>query len=297
MNPVTGQLRDLPYLLGFIAFFTIPFIIHGVQVLRGAIKLPASRPGGAGARLFGPLFISYYYWLMGPVFRYLARTRWTPNQVTVLTLVVAAATAVAIATGHFALASALVIGGGTLDIIDGQLARTKNMATAAGAFLDSTVDRICDGLVFGGCVVYYAGTPIMYVALAVLVMSFTVSYARSRAEFFGITGSGGLMQRADRLAVLGMALAFSSFFGHRHEGFVPHPFYAVTAGALCLMAVLNTITAVRRILWTMEQFRRRGREPAQAQIRPTAPANVVLLEPKADGLLGSQREPALRIGG
>src|SRR5436305_1549981 len=114
---MTGQLRDLPYLFGFVAFFTIPFIIHGVQVLRG--------------------------------------------------------------------------------------------------------------------------TTIMYVALAVLVMSFTVSYARSRAEVFGITGSGGLMQRADRLAVLGMALAFSSFFGHRSEGFVPHPFYAVTAGALCLMAVLN----------------------------------------------------------
>jgi CDP-diacylglycerol--glycerol-3-phosphate 3-phosphatidyltransferase len=235
---------------------------------------------------------------MTPVFRYLARTRWTPNQVTILTLVAAAATSVAIATGHFALASALVIGGGTLDIIDGQLARAKNMATPGGAFLDSTVDRVCDGLVFGGCVVYYAGTPIMYVALAVLVMSFTVSYARSRAEFFGITGSGGLMQRADRLAVLGMALAFSSYFGHRSEGFVPHPFYAVTAGALCLMAVLNTITAVRRILWTMEQFRRRGLEPAQIRPGIPMPANVVLLETKgADALLGAKREPALRIGG
>lgn len=293
---MTGELGDTLYLFGFIAFFTIPFIIHGVKVLTGAIKLPPARARGAGARLFGPLFISYYYWLLGPLFRALARTRWTPNQVTILTLVVAAATSVAIGTGHFALASALVIGGGTLDIIDGQLARTKNMATTAGAFLDSTVDRICDGFVFGGCVVYYAGTPIMYVALVVLVMSFTVSYARTRAEVFGITGSEGLMQRADRLAVLGMALAFSSYFGHHREGFVAHPFYAVTAGALCLLAVLNTLTAVRRIVWTMDQFQRRGREPAQ--IRPTAPANVVLLETKsADALLAAKREPALRIGG
>ncbi|HXJ21273.1 MAG TPA: CDP-alcohol phosphatidyltransferase family protein [Polyangia bacterium] len=294
---MSGRLGDVVCLLGFIAFFTIPFLVHGVKVLTGAIKLPPARARGAGARLFGPLFISYYYWLLGPVFRAMARSRWTPNQVTILTLGVAAATSVAIATGHFTLASWLVIGGGTLDIIDGQLARTKNMATSAGAFLDSTVDRICDGLVFGGCVVYYAGTPIMYVALAVLVMSFTVSYARSRAEFFGITGSEGLMQRADRLAVLGMALAFASFFGHRSEGFVPHPFYAVTAGALCLLAFLNTITAVRRILWTMAQFRRRGLE-VSAQIRPSAPANVVLIEPKsADALLGAKRETALRIGG
>lgn len=292
---MTGQLRDLLFLNGFIAFFTIPFAIHALLVWRGVVKLPASRPKGAGARLFGPLFISYYYWLLGPLFRGVARTRLTPNQVTVLTLIVAGATAAAIATGHFALASTLVIGGGTLDIVDGHLARAKNLATPAGAFLDSTIDRISDGLVFSGCVAYYAGTPIMYVALAVLVMSFTVSYARSRGEVFGVTGSEGLMQRADRLAVLGMALAFSSFFGHRAEGFVPHPLYAVTAGALCLMALLNTITAFRRIVWTLAQIRRRG--PEAAQIRPSAPVNMIRIETKDDAVRAANREAALRIGG
>jgi len=261
VTPAAAATRDLPYLIGFVSFFTIPFIVHCVRVWRGAVRLPATRSKGAGGRLFGPLFISYYYWLMRPVFQAVGRTRITPDQVTLLTLVGAAAAAVAIATGHFALASALVIGGGTLDIVDGQLARTKNMASTAGAFLDSTIDRVSDGLVFGGCVVYYAGTPIMFVALAVLVLSFTVSYARTRGEMFGVTGSEGLMQRADRLAVLGMALAFSSFFGHRAEGLVPHPFYAVTAGALCLLAVLNAITACRRIVWTVRQLRRRAAAP------------------------------------
>jgi hypothetical protein len=79
---------------------------------------------------------------------------------------------------------------------------------------------------------------------------------------FGVTGSEGLMQRADRLAVLGMALAFSSFVGHRTEGFVPHPFYAVTAGGLCLLAVLNAVTACRRIIWTVRQLRSRAVVPA-----------------------------------
>jgi phosphatidylglycerophosphate synthase len=288
MNVPSSPASDLPYLLGFIAFFTVPFTVHLCLVWRGAIKLPPSRATGAGHRLFGPLFVSYYYWLMGPVFRLAARSRLTPNHVTILTLVVAVVTALTIASGHFALASALVIVGGSLDIVDGQLARAKKMATPGGAFLDSTVDRVCDGLVFSGCVVYYAGTPIMFVSLAVLVMSFTVSYARSRAEVLGVVGSEGLMQRADRLAVLGMALAFSPFFGHRAEGFVPHPFYAVMAGSLCLLALLNTITAVRRIVWTLEQFKIAS--PTEvAQSRPTLrPADVIRLEPdKSSSLLSS----------
>lgn len=234
------------FLIGFAGFFTVPFVVHLILVWRGAVSLPPARPAGAGARLFGPLFVGYYYWLLRPLFRAAERTGVTPNQVTLLSLLAAAAGALAIAAGHFALASLLVVGGGTLDVIDGHLARTKNMATSAGAFLDSTVDRVCDGLIFGGCVVYYAGTPIMGVALAVLVLSFTVSYARSRGEVLGVTGSEGLMQRADRLAVLGIALAFSSAFGQ-----------AITAGGLCLLAALNGVTACRRIVWTVQQLRRR----------------------------------------
>jgi len=288
MNAPSSPASDLPYLLGFIAFFTVPFAVHLCLVWRGAIKLPPSRATGAGHRLFGPLFVSYYYWLMGPVFRLTARSRLTPNHVTILTLLIAVVTALAIASGHFALASALVIVGGSLDIVDGQLARTKKMATPGGAFLDSTVDRICDGLVFSGCVVYYAGTPIMLVSLAVLVMSFTVSYARSRAEVLGVVGSEGLMQRADRLAVLGIALAFSPFFGHRAEGFVPHPFCAVLAGSLCLLALLNTITAVRRIVWTLGQFKIASPTEVSQRRPALRPSDVIRLEPdKTSSLLSS----------
>jgi len=244
------------YPAGFVAFFAVPFAVHLVRVRRGDVRLPPARPGGAGARLFGPLFVSYYYWLLRPLFRAAERSGVTPNQVTLLSLVAAGAGALAIATGHFALASALVVGGGTLDMVDGHLARTKNMATSAGAFLDSTIDRVCDGLLFGGCVVHYAGTPVMGVALAVLVLSFTVSYARSRGEVLGVTGSEGLMQRADRLALLGAALAFSSD--------------AVTAGSLCVLAILNAVTAYRRIVWTVQQLRQKS--AAERQVPPAVVA-------------------------
>ena len=246
---------DLGYLIGFVAFFAVPFIVYLGLLWRGSITLPPAKQKGAGRRLFGPLFIGYYYWMMSPVFRLALSSELKPNHVTVATLAVATVTAVSIGSGHFALASALLIVGGSLDVLDGYLARAKRMTTLGGAFLDSTVDRMCDGLVFGGCAVYYAGTPMMIVSLAVLITSFTVSYARARGEALGVFGSEGLMQRADRLTVLGIALAFSPFFGHRAEGFVAHPFYGVTAGSLCLLAVLSTATAFTRIMWTLNQLK------------------------------------------
>lgn len=104
------------------------------------------------------------------------------------------------------------------------------------------------------------------------------------------------MQRADRLAVLGIALAFSSFFGHRAEGFVPHPVYAVTAGSLCILAVLNAVTAFTRIVWTMNQLGARSPVgPAQA-LSDRQPANMVRLPANhSDARFASSPERALRV--
>ena len=253
---MSGAVSDILALVGFVAFFTVPFAIYLLLIAFKRRQLPPAKPKGAGYRLFGPVFIGYYYWALGPLFRFVKGTRLTPNHITYASLVLAAITSVAIGTGHFALAAWLIIGSGTLDILDGELARAKRMSTARGAFLDSTVDRICDGLYFGGLVFYYARWPMMLiVSLVVLVMSFTVSYTRTRAEALGIMGAEGLAQRADRIALLSIAMAFSPVFGHRLEGFVPHPFYAVTAGALVILALLNTITAISRIVWTMNRLK------------------------------------------
>ncbi len=66
---------------------------------------------------------------------------------------------------------------------------------------------------FGGCVVYYAGTVVMYAALVALIMSFVISYARSRAEALGLAGAEGLMQRADRITLLSIALGVLAAVG------------------------------------------------------------------------------------
>ena len=300
MTPLTqpaGATGDLIFVICFSAFCLGPFFTYLFLLLVGAVSLPPGKKAGAGRRLLGPLFIGFYYWLMSPLFRLANRSGLRPNHFTFASLVTGVITGVAIATGHFALAAVLLTFGCTLDVIDGQLARTKNLATTAGAFFDSTVDRISDGMTFGGCAVYFAGTPTMYAALGALIMSFTTSYARARGEAFGVSGAEGLMQRADRMVILGLALAFSPFFGHRAEGFVPHPSYTVVAGALWLLAVLSTFTATTRIVWIMNKLsdvrhpdarhadaRRpvsrhadtiaRARPTAELPIRPLSPSDV-----------------------
>jgi CDP-diacylglycerol--glycerol-3-phosphate 3-phosphatidyltransferase len=279
---LSGPGGDFAFTICFVTFFGLPFLAYLLLAAFGAVELPAHKRVGSGRRLLQPLFVGYYYWLLDPVFRFTERTSLRPNQITIASLMTSALAATAIASGHFALASTLLIGAATLDIIDGHLARAKGLATASGAFLDSTIDRICDGLIFGSCVVYYAGTPMMYVCLAVMIMSYTVSYARARGETLGIVGAEGLMQRAERITILGMALAFSPIVGHHLEGFVAHPFYGLTAAALCLLALLNAATAIARISWTMARLKE---GPHFNLVRPLAnrsPAELLVPSP-SDG--------------
>jgi CDP-diacylglycerol--glycerol-3-phosphate 3-phosphatidyltransferase len=251
---LTGLSMDLIFLVCFAAAALIPFATYIFLWLLGIESLPAPKQEGAGRRLFGPLFVGFYYWLLDPFLRLAKHSGLTPNQFTLASLVASIPTGVAIATGHFALAAVLLIIGNTLDLVDGHLARSKGLASKAGAFLDSTVDRVCDGMILGGFAVYYAGTPTMVAALTALIMSFATSYARARGEALGVSGSEGLVQRADRLVILGLALALSPYLGHRVEGFVAHPSYAVAKAALWLLAALSAFTAASRVLWIMKKL-------------------------------------------
>jgi phosphatidylglycerophosphate synthase len=266
---LTGLSVDLMFLVCFSAAALIPFATYICLWLLGIESLPAAKEEGAGRRLLGPLFVGFYYWLLDPFLSLAKRSGLTPNQFTLASLVASFPTGVSIATGHFALAAVLLIIGNTLDLVDGHLARSKGLVSKAGAFLDSTVDRVCDGMILGGFAVYYAGTPTMFAALTALIMSFATSYARARGEALGVSGSEGLVQRADRLVILGLALALSPYLGHRAEGFVAHPSYAVAKAALWLLATLSAFTAASRVLWIMKKLR-----PVAAAIANVAPSSL-----------------------
>ncbi len=133
------------------------------------------------------------------------------------------------------------------DLIDGQMARQSGRTSKFGAFWDSTLDRIGDGAVFGGLVLYFAGPGDDYlylcVALYCLVMGSVTSYARARAESLGMDARGGLAERADRL----VAILVLTFFGDVLD--LPI-LYEVT---LWVLAAASTYTVAFRVLKVRRQ--------------------------------------------
>ena len=81
------------------------------------------------------------------------------------------------------------------DMLDGTMARLQGRTGVWGAFLDSTLDRIADGAIFGAVLIWAVRSQSVYVqgaALICLVGGFVISYARARAESVGLDCSVGM---------------------------------------------------------------------------------------------------------
>jgi phosphatidylglycerophosphate synthase len=112
----------------------------------------------------------------------------------------------AYALGAFGLGGWLVLLGGAADILDGRIARARGAVSRAGAFLDSTLDRFAETFAFAGLAVWFRPWwPGVLASALALGGSLLVSYARARGEALGASYRGGLMQRAERLALLALA--------------------------------------------------------------------------------------------
>jgi CDP-diacylglycerol---glycerol-3-phosphate 3-phosphatidyltransferase len=179
--------------------------------------------------------------VLAPVVRLAVALRLTPNAITVIGFGVVVGAAILIAAGSL-LAGALVLTAGSLlDAVDGALARATGVSSAFGSFLDSTLDRAAEAVLFGGVAAYYLNTaadPAIPVLLALLALagSFMVSYTRARAEGIGLSASVGLAPRLERLVLIvaGIGLAGIGF----ERGLI---------GALAIIAILSVATTGQRI--------------------------------------------------
>jgi CDP-diacylglycerol--glycerol-3-phosphate 3-phosphatidyltransferase len=150
-------------------------------------------------------------------------------------LVSAGATAIAIGTGHLHLAIILLIITGLHDLLDGPVAKAAGTSSVRGAFFDSTTDRVADAVLMGGVAWYLisiGGGHLAILPLAILGATALVSYERAKAESLGLSAKGGLMERAERMILLGLALIDARFL-------VP---------ILWVMLVLISITAIARFI-------------------------------------------------
>lgn len=153
--------------------------------------------------------------LMRPVGRALARTPLTPNAITLLGVVLQGVVTWQILDGRILVAGLLGIVSGFADAFDGAVAKAKGLTSKFGALLDSTTDRLADGMIFGAIAWLYGVAPdigshdrqwVAALALGTLVVSFLVSYVKSRAEALGFECNVGLVERGERLVIINAGL-------------------------------------------------------------------------------------------
>jgi CDP-diacylglycerol--glycerol-3-phosphate 3-phosphatidyltransferase len=137
--------------------------------------------------------------------RRLAKWNVSPDAVTYLGLVLTIGVAVLAALGEIRWAGVAYIVAAVCDALDGTLARVSGKGSRFGAFLDSTIDRFEESIVFLGLSVHYAlvGGPLeIPLILVVTVGSLMVSYTRARAEAVGVACKVGFMTRVPRVAIM-----------------------------------------------------------------------------------------------
>jgi len=156
---------------------------------------------------------------------------------------------------------------GLFDMIDGRLARVGNMAHPFGALYDSVLDRYSEMIMFLG-ICYYLVAQDYFLssifAFIAMIGSVMVSYTRARAEGLGVNCSVGLMQRPERILIIGISAilcgVFSSIMGGDYKIFVDFlPFgvfetISVFTVPLAVLAVLSNITALRRLMYSRERL-------------------------------------------
>ena len=210
------------------------------------------------------------YKVIDPLVRGLIKIGLTPNAVTTIGLLLNVGVAIIFIIGaewgergelsYVGWAGALVLFAGMFDMLDGQVARLGNMSSTFGALFDSVLDRYSESVMFLGICYYLVAHHYFISSIAgfiALIGSMMVSYTRARSEGLGAENKGGLMQRPERVVLVGIsAIACgitANIIGGNYKLFISgirfHVFETITIFTLpiAVMAVLTNVTAFKRL--------------------------------------------------
>jgi CDP-diacylglycerol--glycerol-3-phosphate 3-phosphatidyltransferase len=242
-----------PSLLVLAAVLALAFVSMAVFAAahRGQRDADAARKGSRFLLGAGDFLVHWFMWAIGPLERGLAAVGTTPDHMNAAGLLFGALSGVAIGIGRLELGGWAIALAGVCDILDGRLARAQGVASPYGKFIDSTLDRFVETFAFLGFAVYFAGRPWgPLVVAAGLGGSLLVSYAQARGETVNVSGSGGLMQRAERLVLTLLGCLFDPALSRalgRPEGSVLFWVLVVVAAGALGTAVHRTIFIARRL--------------------------------------------------
>jgi phosphatidylglycerophosphate synthase len=234
---------DLAVLLAIVASALLSMPLYAARAAGRADPLDLAN---RGSFVLGGFVRSWFYWFVGPVERLALRLGLSATAFNLLGVAFGIAAGFAFAAGMLNLGGWAVLLGGAADVLDGRIARAQGVEGPRGAFLDSTLDRFAEVAAFVGLAVYYqTSATALAIVSAGLGGSLLVSYARARGESVGVVCKVGVMQRAERLLLLGF-------------GGILDPMVAAATGwsegtlllALLTLVAVGTIgTAVYRTVW------------------------------------------------
>ena len=179
----------------------------------------------------------------------LIESRLTPNAISLTGFVLNLAAAGLIVGRMFFLAGIAFIVGSIMDTLDGRYSRMSGKGTPFGAFLDSTLDRLEEGIVLTAVAAYFASRNDQVAVAAVVIAvlgSLMVSYTRARAEALGVACKVGLATRPVRVVILAIGLVFAEGASIGH--------FELLAPAVYLLAALTAVTMIQRILYVRKQL-------------------------------------------
>jgi CDP-diacylglycerol--glycerol-3-phosphate 3-phosphatidyltransferase len=204
-----------------------------------------------GSRLLGSSVRGWYFTNLDPFEHLFVRWGVTPAAITLAQLAGSLLCAVAYGCGLIYTGGFLMLASGTLDILDGRLARRLGSASKGGAFLDSVVDRYCEFAVLAGLIVFFeTGWPVWALLFTVLG-GMMVSYTRARAEGLGQDCQVGLLQRPERFVIMGFGSIFSSVLTHAVGGE-----HVLLELVILFLAVFTNLTALQRFLYVRRALAR-----------------------------------------
>jgi CDP-diacylglycerol--glycerol-3-phosphate 3-phosphatidyltransferase len=179
--------------------------------------------------------------ILAPVVRLAIALHLTPNTITVIGLGITIVASILVALDWLLLGAAILTAGSLLDAVDGALARAQGSGTVFGGFLDSTLDRAGEAILFIGVGAWMLRTqpdptiPMLALMVA-LAGSFIVSYTHARAQGIGLAANVGLAPRTERLVLVIAGVAIAGL-----------GFSAGLVGILVILAALTVVTVIQRI--------------------------------------------------
>ena len=190
--------------------------------------------------------------IFSPIIDWMVRRRVHPNALSTIGFLITMSSAVSFGLNHIRTAGVLILLGGVFDLFDGRVARRTGLASKFGAFYDSTLDRVSEIAVYVGLLSLYndyrvelGDVQTIYAIMIAMAGSLMISYTRARAEALGIDCKVGLMQRGERVVMIGLA---ALLFGGSSTGLALRI-------VIIAVAILTTVTAVHRIIWVYKHTR------------------------------------------